>query len=91
MRLDALRLSVASALAFAVIWALCSALVWGAPGMSIMAAQGMMHANPPMAPMMVTPAGFIVGLVGWSIVAGVTGGLVALIYNGLDRSSAGKA
>lgn len=87
MKLDPVRLSLATAIAFGVVWTVCTALVVALPAMSNVAAGGMMHfMGPPN--MLVTPTGFLFGLVGWSIAAGVTSGLLALIYNALGNKAA---
>ena len=86
MKLDPARLSLAAATAFGIVWTVCTAFVVALPAMSIAAAGGMMHfMGPP--EMLVTPTRFLIGLVGWSIAAGVTSGLLALVYNALGNRS----
>lgn len=87
MKLDPFRLSLAAAVAFGIVWTLCATFVVALPAMSNVAARGMMHfMGPP--DMLVTPTGFLIGLAGWSIAAGVTSALLALVYNALGNKAA---
>ncbi len=87
MKLDPVRLSLAAATAFGIVWTICTAFVVALPAIATVAAGGMMHfMGPP--EMLVTSTGFLIGLVGWSIAAGVTSGLLALVYNALGNKAA---
>ena len=87
MKLDPVRLSLATATAFGIVWATCTAFVVALPAISNVAAGGMTHfMGPPH--MLVTATGFFIGLVGWSVAAGVTSGLLAVIYNALGNKAA---
>ena len=81
MKLEPLRLGVATAVAVGIVWVICSVFVIGTPGMAMYAAGGMMHGEANAMVMQVTPIGFVVGLAGWSLGAGLTAWLVAALYN----------
>lgn len=83
MRIDAIKLGLATAIVFAVVWVICSLLVFSMPlGMMQMGGH-MTHADfGPMA-WTLTWTGFIIGLVAWSILAGVLAWAIAAVYNSL--------
>jgi len=81
MKLDAMKLGIAAVLTTAVIWAVCTALVALLPG-SMMGLSGhMVHADLGELSWTLTWAGYFVGLVVWSVSAGVAGWLFGMFYN----------
>lgn len=84
MKLDATKLGLASGGAFAIIWLICSVLVMLIPtGMMEMTGQ-MMHADLSTMQWHIGIGGVVLGAIAWSLVAGVTGWLIATIYNRLN-------
>ena len=85
MKIHAIQFGIALALTFAIIWVVCSLLVWLLPAISLEITGHMVHAN--LAPMgwHLSLSGVLIGLVGWSLVAGITGFLLAYIYNCLTK------
>ncbi len=83
MKCDANRLFVATAGAFAIIWIICSALVAILPGQMLGMSGHMIHADFAAMSWTLTWAGFVIGLVAWSVSAGITAWLIGTIYNKL--------
>ena len=81
MTLNANKLFLATAAVFALLWIICSALVGLAPGMMLTATGYMVHAELETFRWSLTGAGFIGGLLLWSLVPGITVWLVAAAYN----------
>ncbi len=83
MKIDAMKFGIASALAFAIIWLFCSLFVWSMPAMTMEMTGNMMHSDWSQMGWHLSPMGVLVGMLGWSVGAGFTGGLLATIYNRL--------
>ena len=81
MKLDAMKLGCAAAATFAVLWILCSTMVMFMPGAMMTMSGHMVHADLSSMEWHLDAAGFAIGLCAWTIVAGVTGWLLAVIYN----------
>lgn len=88
MDLDAKRLALAVAGVTAVLWILCSAFVSVAPGPAMGITGHMIHADVSGFTWSLTWAGFVVGLVSWTLSAAVPAWLVAWAYNRMARSNA---
>ncbi len=83
MKLDAKKFGLASAAAFAVLWIICSILVMVMP-MNMMGITGnMVHGDFSSLQWSMGIQGMCYGLIAWSFVAGVSGWLIAIIYNKL--------
>lgn len=80
MKLNAGKLSLATAGAFAILWVICSALILTIPDVMLTASGYMAHAEFTSA-WSLTGVGFLVGLVLWSLIRGVTVWLVAVLFN----------
>ena len=80
MTSNPVKLGIASAIAFAILWIICSAIVYVSPGPMIEVSGHMIHADLSTLSWTLTWPGFIMGLIGWMVVAGVTSWLIALIY-----------
>jgi len=83
MKLDAPKLGLATAIAFAVVWAICSAFVMLLPDMMMQMSGHALHANMGDAHWTMQWTGFIVGLVVWSVLGGVLAWGIATVYNRL--------
>jgi hypothetical protein len=90
MKLNSITLGVASATATIILWVACSLLVVFLPEFMMSMTSGMMHSDVAAMSFTMTWGGFFSGLVAWTVTAGVTGWLIAVIYNQLlpeQRSS----
>lgn len=83
MKLNPMSLAAASALAIALVWTLCSILVLVLPSMMLGMTNHMLHAQFGSFSWVLTWVGYLVGLIAWSVWAGITGWLLAVIYNRL--------
>lgn len=83
MKLNATKFGVASAFAFAILWVVCSLLVVVMPGIIMEMSGHMVHADLVGVQWHMGLAGVVIGMFAWSFVAGITGWLVAAIYNRL--------
>lgn len=84
MKIDAVRLGVATGIVFGAAWALCSLLVFSMP-FGMMRMSGMMvHADFGHMAWAMNWGGFVFGLVGWSILAGLLAWAIAALYNRLS-------
>ncbi|MCX4186282.1 DUF5676 family membrane protein [Methylophaga sp. OBS4] len=83
MKLDAIKFGLAWAATFAIGWVICSLLVIALPGSMMQMSGHMLHSDLSGMQWHIGPLVLFYGLIGWTIVAGVTGWLVALIYNKL--------
>ena len=83
MKLDAIKFGLTSAIAFAILWVICSLLVWIGPRMMMEISGNMVHGDLSQMQWQISLSGIIVGLIIWSLLAGVTGWLIAAIYNRL--------
>jgi hypothetical protein len=82
--LRGIRLAGTSVLVTALTWTLCSLLVAAAPGRMMGMTGGMLHADFSGAACHLTLATFVVGLISWSILAGIAAALLAWTYNRLS-------
>ncbi|NIQ13456.1 MAG: hypothetical protein GTO02_03305 [Candidatus Dadabacteria bacterium] len=83
MKLDAIKFGLACAAAFSILWIVCSLFVMGMP-MSMMHISGnMVHGDFTSMQWSMGIQGIIIGLIAWAFVAGISGWLIALIYNQL--------
>lgn len=83
MKLDAVKFGYAVAIVSAISWAICSLFVMLIPGRMMMMRGDMMHENMAGAGWTLTVTGFLIGLVVWSLVAGVFAWAIAAVYNRL--------
>ena len=83
MKLNASKFGLAAAYASAIAWVVCSLIIWLLPGMSMHVGGYMMHADFSGMHWQMHLTGFLVGLIIWSVVAGVFAWLLAAIYNRL--------
>ncbi len=83
MKLNAAKFGLAWAITFAIFWLVCSLFVWLMPGAMMGISGHMIHGDLSAINWHLSLAGAVAGLVAWSLLAGVTGWLVALVYNRL--------
>jgi hypothetical protein len=83
MKLSAIKLGYAAAFAFAILWIICSLMVWLMPAMMLNMTGNMMHTDWSQMGWHMSLGGMLLGLIGWSVVAGISGWLLATIYNKL--------
>ncbi|AOE49858.1 hypothetical protein KS2013_1138 [Kangiella sediminilitoris] len=90
MKVNAIRLGIATALGLAVIWILCVVLVWLLPGMTMAVFADMMHgkASEMVMGWHLTLSGFFVGMFAWSVCGGITAWLIGTIYNKMSSNDA---
>lgn len=81
MKLNEKAFATASAATTLILWLVCSLLVAVMPAMSMQASGSMMHMDLSTMEWSMTFPGFFVGLLIWSITAGVVGWLFAYLYN----------
>ena len=84
MKLNAIKFGLAAAYAVAIIWVFCSLLVVMLPGMSMNMGGYMMHSDFSGMSWHMGVAGFVLGLILWSLTAGIFAWLMAAIYNALS-------
>lgn len=85
MRIKPLTLGIASAITAAILWLFCSFLVFILPEMMMKMTGAMVHADLSTMNWTLTLSNVLVGLISWSISAGVTGWILAYIYNMLVK------
>jgi len=83
MKLSADKFGYAAACSFAIVWIACSLMVWILPSMMMSMTGHMMHSDWSQMGWQLTLGGVVIGLIGWSVLAGVCGWLLASIYNKL--------
>ncbi len=81
MKLNALALALAATATTVVLWIFCSLMVVLVPDMSMTMSSHMMHSDFTDMQWSMNLTGFIVGLIVWSLIAGITAWLVAVFYN----------
>lgn len=81
MKFKPVKLAIASAVATAILWVICSFMVLVMPGMMMSVTGQMVHADLSGFNWTLTLPGFLIGLLSWSISAGVFGWLLAYFYN----------
>ena len=83
MKLNANKFALAAAISFAALWVLCTLLVALLPSQAIYVSGAMLHGDMMTWQWDMHWSGLLVGLVAWSITAGVTAWLTVTIYNRL--------
>lgn len=81
MKLSSFRFGLAAACAVGVTWILCSILVLLFPSMSLNLGGSMMHIDLSNMTWQMGFAGFLLGLILWTLLAGIIASLTAVIYN----------
>ncbi len=83
MKLDALKLSYATAIVFAIAWVICSLLVVTIPGAMMRMGGDMIHADLSAMGWSMHWTGLFVGLVLWTVLSALFVWAIASIYNRL--------
>ena len=86
MKINSLNLALASAVTAAIVWAICSLLVWTMPGAMMNVTGNMVHMEMGKSGWILSPLGFLWGLIIWSLFAGIFAWLLATVYNLLTRN-----
>lgn len=81
MKIQSMKMGVACALVFAALWVVCSFLVWLSPASMAAVSSHMLHLDVTHFSFTLTLTGILIGLVSWSLVAGLAGLLIAATYN----------
>ena len=81
MKIDAVKFGLAAAYAVVIFWVVCTIVVVLLPGMTMSMSGYMMHADFSGMAWQMGIAGFVAGLMLWSLMAGVFAWLLASIYN----------
>jgi len=83
MKIDSIKFGFAAAIVTAVIWVICSLLVLSMPSGMMRMSGHMMHSDMGQMSWMLTGGGFTIGLLAWSIIAGIIAWAIAAVYNRL--------
>jgi len=83
MKLNAVKLGVATAIVFAVVWVICSILVVLIPGGMMQMSGHMLHADLGGHGWSMHWIGFFVGLILWSVLPALLVWAIAALYNRL--------
>lgn len=81
MKLNEKAFAIASAGSFSIVWIVCSLLVMVMPDMMSNMSGKMLHTDWNTMGWHMTLMGVIVGGILWTLLAGITGWLIAKIYN----------
>ena len=81
MRINPTKFALAGVITAAVFWVLCSVLVFILPNMMMNMSGHMIHANLSHMNWTLSLTGFVIGLISWSIIAGLFGWILAYLYN----------
>lgn len=80
MKLNAIKFGLASAISIAILWIACSVLVWLLPSMMMNMTGHMIHGDWSSMGWHLSAGGVLIGLIVWSITAGICGWLLAAFY-----------
>lgn len=86
MSINTQKFGLASAITFAVLWIVCSVIVMLLPHQSMSVTGAMMHSDLAQWQWDMHFSGLVIGFFAWSLIAGITGWLLATIYNRLMGS-----
>lgn len=83
MKLDPNKLGIATVIVFAGIWVICSALIMLIPNAMMQMSGHMLHADLGTLSWTINWAGFVIGLILWSVLSGLLVWAIAVVYNRL--------
>jgi len=81
MNIVASKFALAATYTVAILWVICSIILLAIPGISMRASGYMMHGDFSAMQWQMHFTSFLVGLILWSVVAGLFAWLLAVIYN----------
>ena len=84
MKIHAMKFGMASAISASILWIICSVLVMFLPSMMLSMSGDMLHMQLNDMGWHLTFTGAVKGLVAWFVMAGLTGWMLATIYNRLQ-------
>lgn len=84
MKLNPMKFALASSISASILWLICSVLVMIMPGMMMSMSGDMVHMELNDMGWHLSLSGVIFGMMGWSIIVGTMGWILASIYNRLD-------
>tara|TARA_B110000046_G_scaffold152137_1_gene161109 strand:- start:168 stop:425 length:258 start_codon:yes stop_codon:yes gene_type:complete len=84
MKLNSIRFGLASSISASILWLICSVLVIIMPEMMMSMSGDMVHMELRDMNWHLSVFGVAVGMVGWFVMAGAMGWMLASIYNRLD-------
>jgi hypothetical protein len=84
MKLNAMKFGLASSISASILWLICSVLVMIMPGMMMSMSGDMVHMELNDMSWQLSVFGVAVGMVGWFVMAGAMGWMLAAIYNRRD-------
>lgn len=88
LKLNAGRFGLASAAASFIVWIICSILVFSMGGMMMNMSGYMMHGELSGFSWTMSTTGVLLGGLAWAIAFGITGWLIATLYNAFGGTSA---
>lgn len=83
MKIDSIKFGLAVAIVSAVSWVICGLLVFSMPSGMMRMSGHMMHSDMSRMSWVLTGGGFVIGLVAWSVIAGLFAWAIAAVYNRL--------
>lgn len=83
IKINATKMGMAAALAFAIVWVICSLLVWIFPAVMMNMSGHMVHGDLSTMTWHMSVGGLLTGLIVWSVLAGFIAWLIATVYNRL--------
>lgn len=87
MLIDSKNLAFATAVAAGVLWEICTVMVLFFPVFMTHMTAHMMHLDPAEIGMVLSATDFVVGLLGWMVMAGGFGWLMGALYNFMVEKS----
>lgn len=85
MKLNVNRISISAALGMGIVWIICSVLVLLGPSQMMLMSGSMFHSDFNGHGFNMAFGGLFIGLILWSLLAGVIAWFTATIYNLLDK------
>lgn len=86
MKIDELAFAKALALTSAILWIICAAIVAVLPDMMMSMTGHMMHMDLSDRAWALNWTSFLIGLIIWSVIAGIFGWLITSFYNRFNKS-----
>lgn len=81
MKINVVKITLATGVSFGLLWMICSSAVWLMPDLMMQATSSMVHVDLSNIQWSLSLMGFFVGLVCWSLLAAFTAMMVSICYN----------